>query len=133
MIIRQAYISDRPEATVRVRVTDDRGYLTVKGKNHGASRDEWEYEIPAGDATDIAYRLCGGWAIDKERFLVPFGGFTWEIDVFHGRHEGLMLAEVELPAEDVAVTLPSFIGDEVTGDSRYYNSVLAASLQRIEE
>lgn len=123
--IRQTYISDRPEATVRVRVRDDHAFLTVKGRNTGAVRDEWEYEIPVCEAEEMAGRLAGGWSIDKVRHIVPFGGRIWEVDVFHGRHEGLVLAEVELEDADAAVELPPFAGEEVTGVAAYYNSVLA--------
>lgn len=124
--IRQAYLSDRKEATVRLRVAGRHAFITVKSRNHGASRDEWEYEIPLSDAEQMASTLCGGWAIDKVRHFVPMGGLTWEVDVFHGRHEGLVIAEVELPAEDTEIVLPDFVGVEVTGDPQYYNSVLAS-------
>lgn len=123
--IRQAYISDRPEATVRVRVLDDMAYLTLKGLNEGAVRDEWEFGIPAEDAEDMAVRLAGGWSIDKVRNIVMYAGRRWEVDVFHGRHEGLVLAEVELEDADAEVVLPPFVGEEVTGNPAYYNSVLA--------
>lgn len=124
--MRQTYLSDRAEATVRVRVGGDRAWLTVKGRNTGAVRDEWEFEIPVEDAVEMAGRLTGGWAIDKTRYVVPFGGYTWEVDEFHGRHEGLTLAEVELPRAEAEVELPPFVGEEVTGDPQYYNSVLAS-------
>lgn len=123
--IRQTYLSDRPEATVRLRVRGDRAYMTVKGKNSGAVRDEWEFEIPVADAEEMASRLAGGWSIDKTRHIVPYGGHLWEVDVFHGRHEGLILAEVELDDADAGIELPPFTGREVTGDAAYYNSVLA--------
>lgn len=123
--IRQAYISDRPEATVRVRVLDDKAFLTLKGRNEGAVRDEWEFEIPVEDAEDMAVRLAGGWSIDKVRHIVMYGGRRWEVDVFKGRHEGLVLAEVELEDAGAEVELPPFIGEEVTGNPAYYNSVLA--------
>jgi len=124
-LIRQAYISDRPEATVRVRVRDDRAYLTLKGRNDGAVRDEWEYEIPVSEAVEMAARLAGGWSIDKVRHIVPYGGRIWEVDVFHGHHEGLVLAEVELDDAGAQVEIPPFVGEEVTGVTAYYNSVLA--------
>lgn len=125
IVIRQAYLSDKVEATVRVRIFDGHGYLTVKGKNDGAVRDEWEYEIPVSDAEEMAQRLAGGWSIDKVRHIVPYGGFVWEVDVFNGKHSGLILAEVELPSIDSEVTLPPFVSTEVTGDPAYYNSTLA--------
>lgn len=125
--IRQAYLSVRPESTVRIRVCDDRAWITVKGKNSGAVRDEWEYLIPENDAEEMALRLTGGWAIDKTRHIVMYRGFRWEVDVFHGRHEGLIVAEVELADETIEPPLPPFIGKEVTGNPAYYNSVLSKS------
>lgn len=123
--IRQAYLSVSPESTVRIRVCDDRAWITVKGKNSGAVRDEWEYPIPENDAEEMALRLTGGWTIDKTRHIVMYRGFCWEVDVFHGRHEGLIVAEVELPDETIESPLPPFIGKEVTGNPAYYNSVLS--------
>ncbi len=123
--LRQSYLSDRPEATVRVRTAGTRAWLTVKGLNHGAVRDEWEWPIPLEDAEEMAARLSGGWAIDKTRYLVPFGGLVWEVDEFHSRLEGLVVAEVELPSADTEIELPPFVGREVTGDPAYYNSTLS--------
>ena len=123
--IRQTYLNDRPEATVRLRVKGDRAWITVKGKNTGAVRDEWEYEIPVADAEEMAARLAGGWSIDKTRYIVPYAGHVWEVDVFHGRHAGLTLAEVELADAAAEVELPPFIATEVTGNPAYYNSTLA--------
>lgn len=126
--IRQAYISDRPEVTVRVRTYDSEAYVTIKGKNKGAERDEWEYRVPYDEALEMAEKLCGGFTIDKTRYKVNHGGLEWEIDEFHGRHNGLILAEVELPRNDFEITdFPEFIGQEVTGDPKYYNSVLSRS------
>lgn len=125
--IRQAYLSDRPEATVRIRVIDRSAFMTVKGITSGCVRDEWEYPIPVDDAVDMANRLAGGFSIDKTRHYVPYEGFTWEIDEFHGSHEGLIIAEVEMPTADSAPILPPFIGKEVTGDPAYYNSTLSHS------
>lgn len=123
--IRQTYLSDRPEATVRLRVRGEQAFITIKGKNCGAVRDEWEYAIPVADAEDMALRLAGGWSIDKTRHIVPYEGRVWEVDVFHGRHAGLVLAEVELDDADAEIVFPPFIGQEVTGDATYYNSNLA--------
>lgn len=120
----QGYLSMRREATVRVRIADGQGYLTVKGITSGATRDEWEYPIPAADARGML-PTCEGTVIDKTRYLVPFEGRTWEVDEFHGAYEGLTVAEVELPSENERVALPPFIGREVTGDPQYYNSVMA--------
>ena len=123
--IRQAYLSRRPESTVRVRLWGDRAFLTVKGVTNGVTRDEWEYAIPVADACDMIARLADGSVIDKTRYIVGYAGLVWEIDEFHGAHSGLIVAEVELHSEDQMVELPPFIGAEVTGDPRYYNSNLA--------
>ena len=120
----QAYLNRDPKATVRVRITDDKAFLTIKGKNDGATRDEWEYPIPVSDARDMIARCASGRIIEKKRFVVPFEGYDWEIDEFGGELEGLTVAEIELPAEDAEFSLPPFVGDEVTGDPRYYNSSL---------
>lgn len=121
--IAQGYLSAAPEATVRVRVRGGRGWLTVKSPNRGAVRGEWEYEIPEADARELLALSQTG-VIDKVRYIVPFGGRRWEVDVFE-RPAGVVLAEVELPQENEPVELPSWIGREVTGDSRFYNSSLA--------
>lgn len=126
--IRQTYISTNPDATVRLRIADGNAWLTVKGRNSGAVRDEWEYPIPVNDAEEMAERLAGGFAIDKTRYVVDFEGWKWEIDCFHGRHEGLTVAEIEMPSADSNPPLPPFIGKEVTDDPRYYNSTLATGM-----
>lgn len=123
--MRQTYLSEAPAPTVRIRVGGSRAWLTVKGLNHGIERDEWEYEVPVEDADAMAERLVGGWGIDKIRYIVQYGGWRWEVDEFHGHLEGLVIAEVEMPSEDCNPTLPPFVGEEVTGDVRYYNSSLA--------
>ncbi|MDE5785038.1 MAG: CYTH domain-containing protein [Duncaniella sp.] len=122
--IAQCYLSREVEATVRIRRAGERGFITVKGRTSGASRGEWEYEIPLADAVAMS-ALAGGWSIEKTRYLVDFAGHTWEVDEFHGRHEGLVIAEVELDEENEAVILPPFAGREVTGEAAYYNSALA--------
>lgn len=119
----QAYLSADPHATVRVRIAGPRAFLTVKGLNRGAVRDEWEYEIPAGDAADMMER-CGQCRLSKTRYRLG----RWEVDSFHGPLEGLVVAEIELSSADEPLELPEWIGPEVTGDSRYYNSSLAATL-----
>ncbi len=125
----QGYLSPAPEATVRVRLRDDRGFLTVKSPNRGAERGEWEYEIPAADARELM-ALSQTPVIDKRRYLVPHDGLLWEVDVFTSPRE-LVLAEVELPEADFPVTLPSWIGEEVTSNPAYFNSTLACKcLQR---
>lgn len=120
----QAYLNRDPKATVRVRIAGDMAFLTIKGKNSGAVRDEWEYAIPISDARNMIERCATGRIIEKTRYIVPFGGYLWEVDEFGGELEGLTVAEIELPSADTEFSLPSFIGDEVTGDPRYYNSSL---------
>lgn len=122
----QAYLSDDPRATVRVRISDGGAWLTVKGRNEGCVRDEWEYAVPLDDARQMV-RLAVTPPVEKTRWLVPHGGYVWEVDEFHGTHEGLVIAEVEKDSEDAAAPLPDFVGREVTGDARYYNSSLARS------
>lgn len=122
----QGYVSLRKEGTVRVRILDDRAFITVKGVTRGIERDEWEYPVPVDDARQMLERVTEGAVIDKERFVVPYGGHVWEVDRFSGDCSGLVLAEVELGSPDQTVSLPPFIGAEVTGDPRYYNSSLAA-------
>ncbi len=121
--IEQGYLCTDPDSTVRVRIKCDAAFITVKSRNHWAVRNEWEYSIPVSDAHEMM-KCCKG-VIKKTRFLVPYGGLIWEVDVFGDRLEGLVVAEVEIEREDTHVLLPPFVGDEVTGDPRYYNSVLA--------
>ncbi len=122
----QGYLSTDPDATVRVRIAGDRARLTVKSRNRGAVRGEWEYDIPAEDARAMLEGCCGRRVIEKTRYYVPAGnGLVWEVDEFGGRHAGLVLAEIELPAEDTPFEMAPFIGEEVTGDVRYYNSTLS--------
>lgn len=118
----QGYLSRVPERVVRIRLLDNRGFLTVKGKNDGDTRLEFEYEIPAEDARQLL-TLCEGRVIDKTRYIVPFEGFTWEVDCFAGS-DGLRVAEIEIPSSDTVYTLPPFIGRNVTGQVEYYNSNL---------
>lgn len=125
--IRQGYISSGNGRTVRVRIRDDKGFLTIKGPSNaeGISRYEFETEIPLSDAQDLLL-ICEPGTIDKTRYLIhnTDGIHTWEVDEFYGENEGLILAEVELSSEDETYDIPSFIGQEVTGDRRYYNSHL---------
>lgn len=123
--IAQGYISVDPDRTVRVRIKGCKAYLTVKTRNHGMTRNEWEYSVPVEDAREMLAECCGN-ILSKTRYYVPAGnGLTWEIDEFHGVHEGLTVAEIELPAENAAFSLPAFIGKDVTGDPAYYNSSLS--------
>jgi len=124
--IRQGYIAHDGGNTVRVRLWDERGYLTIKGRSlDGISRPEWEKEIPQQDALDL-FPLCHGGDIDKTRYIVPVpeSGLAFEVDEFHGKNEGLVMAEIELPSPDTAFPHPDWLGEEVTGDKRYYNSYL---------
>lgn len=110
---------------MRVRLRDDKGYLTIKGKSDaaGLSRFEWEKEISADDARELL-KLCHPGAIDKTRYLVDYQGHTFEVDEFYGDNEGLLMAEVELKSQDEPFERPSWLGEEVTGDRRYYNAAL---------
>ncbi len=123
--ITQGYLSSVPERTVRVRIKGDKGYMTVKGigSDSGASRFEWEKEIPVEDVRELL-KICEPGVIDKTRYLVPAGKHTFEVDEFYGDNEGLVVAEVELSSEDEEFVRPEWLGEEVTGDARYYNSML---------
>lgn len=122
--IKQGYLSRLPEATVRVRIAGDKAFLTVKGKNHGCVRDEWEYAVPVADAEAMLDRCAQGSVISKTRYIVPDGAYNWEVDEFHGSNEGLVVAEIELPHAEATFNRPDFIGEEVTGNPSYYNSNL---------
>lgn len=124
----QGYICREKGRTVRVRLWDDRAYLTIKGAGSasGMSRYEWEKEISAEDAADL-FRLCREGFIDKTRHIVPYGGKIFEVDEFHGENSGLTVAEIELGSEDETFSRPPWLGKEVTGDRRYYNSMLVIS------
>ncbi len=121
--IAQGYLSTVPERTVRVRIKGNRGYLTIKGKNQGISRAEFEYEIPVQDAEELL-QLAEQPILVKNRYLEQQGEFTWEVDVFAGENQGLVVAEIELPAEDTEFSRPAWLGQEVSGDVRYYNANL---------
>jgi adenylate cyclase len=121
----QGYLSSVPERTVRVRIKGERGFITVKGigNESGTARYEWEKEIPPTEAKELM-DLCEPGVIDKTRFLVKVGEHTFEVDEFHGENEGLTLAEVELGSEGETFDKPGWLGEEVTGDPRYYNAML---------
>lgn len=121
----QGYLSSVPERTVRVRIKGAAGYITVKGIGNetGASRFEWEKEIPASEATELL-KLCEPGVIDKTRYEVKTGNHRFEVDEFYGANEGLILAEVELKDEMERFEKPAWLGQEVTGDNKYYNSML---------
>jgi adenylate cyclase len=121
----QGYLSSIPERTVRVRIKGDKGFLTIKGIGNvsGASRFEWEKELPIGETEDLL-KICEPGVIDKTRFLVKAGAHTFEVDEFYGENKGLVLAEVELQSETESFEKPAWLGEEVTGDTKYYNSML---------
>ena len=123
--ITQGYLSSIPERTVRVRTKGDLGFITIKGKGNasGATRYEWEKEISAPDAEDLL-KLCEPGAIEKTRYEVNAGSHTFEVDEFYGDNQGLVIAEVELSSEDEHFQKPAWLGDEVTGVTKYYNSML---------
>lgn len=123
---RQGYLSTVPERSVRVRLIRDKGYLTIKGITVGATRAEYEYEIPAAEAGEMLDNLCERPLIEKTRYRLEHHGLTWEVDEFDGDNAGLIIAEVELDDEDQAITLPDWVGKEVTGERRYYNASLIA-------
>lgn len=128
----QGYICSERGKTVRIRIRDERAYITIKGPSldGGLSRYEFEQEIPLDDARQLM-TLCEPGIIDKTRWLVKSGKHTFEVDEFHGDNEGLVMAEVELSSEDEAYQQPAFIGQEVTGDRRYYNSQLRSNPYRL--
>ncbi|MEN8251476.1 MAG: CYTH domain-containing protein [Bacteroidota bacterium] len=126
--ITQGYLSTVPERTVRVRVKGDKGYITIKGKGSesGASRYEWEKEIPVSEVEELL-KICEPGVIDKNRYLVKSGAHTFEVDEFYGDNKGLIVAEVELDAEDEAFEKPQWLAEEVTGQAKYYNSMLMSN------
>ncbi len=121
----QGYLSIDPDRTVRVRTAGERGYLTIKGRTVGASRAEFEYEIPLADALELLETLCERPLVEKRRHRVLHAGRTWEVDVFDGANAGLVVAEIELDDEDERIELPPWVGAEVTDDPRYLNVNLA--------
>ncbi|MXO31578.1 CYTH domain-containing protein [Apibacter sp. B2912] len=123
--IKQGYLSSIPERTVRVRIQDNQGFLTIKGSNkkNSISRFEWEKEITKEEANELI-QLCEMGIIDKKRYIIPFRDKIIEVDEFYGENEGLILAEIELDDENENIEKPNWLGKEVTDDPRYYNSML---------
>jgi CYTH domain-containing protein len=119
----QGYLSSHPERTVRVRRVEDKGYITIKGKSLGASRAEYEYEIPSSEVLELLH-LCEQPIIEKVRYQVEYEGLVWEVDEFQGANSGLVVAEVELADEHQDVRLPAWVDQEVTQEIKYYNSQL---------
>jgi adenylate cyclase len=123
--IKQGYISSGPNHSVRIRCYGARGFITIKGPTRGATRDEFEYEIPLADAKQMLANLCEHPPIEKTRYRIPVGNHVFEVDRFAGANEGLIVAEVELSSEDESIEMPDWVGREVTDDPRYYNSNLS--------
>ena len=121
----QGYLSRDPRRTVRIRIAGIQGFLTIKGETCGATRSEYEYEIPEEEARELL-ALCDTPLVEKTRYVEMFCGKRWEVDIFHGANEGLRVAEIELAAEAEEFALPEWVGDEVTGERRYYNAALIA-------
>ncbi|MCP4323721.1 MAG: CYTH domain-containing protein [Alteromonadales bacterium] len=121
----QGYLNSTPERTVRVRLNGEQGYLTIKGisSENGTSRFEWEKKIPKEEALALL-EICEPGVIDKTRYLVPHGLHTFEVDEFYGENQGLTVAEVELSSEDEVYSKPAWLGEQVTGQAKYYNSML---------
>ncbi|MGB1039676.1 MAG: CYTH domain-containing protein [Flavobacteriales bacterium] len=119
----QGYLSSKPERTVRIRITNNRGFVTIKSKNIGSLRKEFEYEIPIEDAEELIL-LCEKPIIQKTRYIVEHSSYSWEIDIFEGENQGLEVAEIELSQENEEFSIPNWIGQEVTNESKYYNSQL---------
>ncbi len=124
--IKQGYLNSHPERTTRIRIQDKMAFITIKGKSSksGLSRYEWEKEIPVDEASELL-KLCEPGAIEKIRYFVKSEEFTFEIDEFFGDNKGLTIAEIELKSEEDTFEKPDWLGEEVTGDPRYYNSQLS--------
>lgn len=127
VLLRQGYLCSDPVRTVRVRIEGEQGVLTIKSKGTGLRRGEWEYAIPLLEAQELLDTLCERPLVEKYRRRIAHAGFIWEVDEFLGENAGLVVAEIELPHEDAAFEKPDWIGREVTGDKRYYNSSLIRS------
>ncbi|MGA7828869.1 MAG: CYTH domain-containing protein [Geobacteraceae bacterium] len=124
---RQGYLVTGKDITVRVRILGEEGYLTVKGRTEGIARDEFEYRIPVADAEAMLRSMSKDGIVEKIRYHVEVKGFTWDVDEFLGENSGLVLAEVELADENQQPEFPDWLGQEVTGDVRYYNAYLAGN------
>ena len=120
----QGYIDTKPQKTIRVRIVESKGFLTIKSKKIGIQRDEYQYEIPLEDAVEMMENLCKKPLIEKIRYEYKFENHVWEIDEFRGENEGLIIAEIELDDEDEVYLKPDWVGEEVTYDTRYNNSSL---------
>ena len=121
--ISQGYLSTEPNKIVRVRIKKNRGFLTIKSANIGIVRQEFEYEIPVADAEEIL-KLCVPNILKKVRYKIDYAGHVWEVDIFEGRHAGLIMAEVEINSIDEYVKIPDWVGEEVSDNPKYFNSNL---------
>lgn len=121
--IKQAYLLNEIEKTIRVRIKGDKGFLTIKGKTEGVTRTEFEYEIPFQDAEQLM-KLYGKQSIEKVRYEITIANHIWEVDVFEGKNDGLIVAEIELQNENEAFEIPHWVAQEVSDDARYYNANL---------
>ncbi len=121
---RQGYLGSTQKQTVRVRIAGDKAFLTIKGRTSGISRREYEYSIPVADAAVMLAELCEQPLIEKKRYTINYQGSVWEVDEFFGENEGLLVAEIELAAEDQEFVKPSWVGAEVSSDRRYCNASL---------
>jgi len=124
VLLRQGYLSSQRERVVRVRIEGEQAMLTIKGRSVGASRGEWEYPIPLADAEELLDGLCEQPLVEKYRRRIDFAGMVWEVDEFLGVNAGLVVAEIELTAEDQPFAKPDWVGAEVTDDVRYFNANL---------
>lgn len=122
--LRQGYLQKNENLTIRVRIANEKGFLTLKSKSIGFSRQEFEYEIPVNEALELL-PFCGNNVLEKTRYIIPSGNRKWELDIFSGKLDGLILAEIELEKENEIFTRPSWLGTEVSLDSRYFNSSLS--------
>lgn len=126
LLLRQGYLSTEPGCAVRVRLSGDKAWLTIKGERVGGAAPEFEYPVPVPDAAAMLETLAKKPIIEKKRHMIPHEGFVWEVDEFLGDNAGLVIAEIELASEDQAFPLPAWAGEEVTGDPKYYNASLVA-------
>lgn len=120
----QAYLVNQKNKSIRVRITDNKAWLNIKGETKGVSRQEFEYKIPLSEAKVILDNFCNKPYIIKKRFIIPHGELFWEVDVFEKENEGLIVAEIELPDENYPLAVPDWIGKEISHDVKYYNANL---------
>lgn len=123
-VIRQGYVSGCLTATVRIRISNDEAFLTLKGRATGVTRSEFEYPVPYSDAQQMIEELCKANVVEKKRYIIPYKGHQWEVDVFEGNNEGLIVAEIELSNEHEAFAKPEWLTEEVSYDPKYRNSNL---------